>query len=122
MKYLQSINEYQRTVGFRYSSPKESYNIEILCVGDNITKDKINLGLSKVTELFYDSESIEIENLEEGTFVELEDVSVEIDAIIRFNIDVYNDKEIFAIVQELGQKLSTFNIEIVDFKSVSLDN
>ena len=30
MKHLQTINEYQRTVGFRYSEPKESYNIDIL--------------------------------------------------------------------------------------------
>ncbi len=118
MKHLKSINEYQRTVGFRYSAPKESYNIDILCKGDDITKDKINLGLSKVSELVYNPESIEVKILEEGTVAELADGAVEIDAVVRFSITVYNGKEIFAIVDELGHKLSAaFNIDILDYKS-----
>ena len=117
MKYLQSINEYQRTVGFRYSQPKESYNIDMLCKGDDITKEKIDLGLSKVHELTYNTESIKINLLDEDTVVELEDGEVQIDAIVQFNITVYTDKEIFAIVEELGKKLSVFGIQVVDYKS-----
>jgi hypothetical protein len=117
MKYLQSINEYQRTVGFRYSQPKESYNIDILCKGDDITKEKIDLGLSKVHELTYNTESIKINLLDKDTVVELEDGEVQIDAIVQFNITVYTDKEIFAIVEELGKKLSVFGIQVVDYKS-----
>ena len=118
MKHLQTINEYQRTVGFRYSAPKESYNIDILCKGNDITKDKINLGLSKVSELVYDQESIEVTILDEESIVELSDGPVEVDAVVHFNINVYNDKEIFAIVDELGRKLSSsFNIEVLDYKS-----
>ena len=117
MKYLKSINEYQRTVGFRYSQPKESYNIDILCKGDDITKEKIDLGLSKVHELTYNTESIKISLLDEDTVVELEDGEVQIDAIVQFNITVYTDKEIFAIVEELGKKLSVFGIQVVDYKS-----
>ena len=123
MKHLKSINEYQRTVGFRYSAPKESYNIDILCKGEDITVDKINLGLSKVSELVYNPESIKVTILE-GTIAELVDGAVEIDAVVHFNINVYNDKEIFAIVDELGRKLSSsFNIEVLDYKSKeNLDN
>lgn len=117
MKYLQSINEYQRTVGFRYSEPKESYNIDILLRGEDITEDKIILGLSKVSELFYDQESVEVNILDEGTVAELEDGAVEIDAVAHFNITVYNEREILTIVEELGRKLTPFNIEILDFKS-----
>jgi hypothetical protein len=118
MRHLQTINEYQRTVGFRYSSPKESYNIDILLKGEDITKDKIILGLSKVSELVYDGESVKVNILDEGTVVEIEDVEVEIDAIVNFNITVYNEKEILTIVEELGKKLlPSFNIEILDFKS-----
>ena len=117
MKHLQTINEYQRTVGFRYSAPKESYNIDILLKGDDITKDKINLGLSKVRELVYNQDSIEVNILEEGTIAELEDGPIEIDAVAHFNITVYNEKEIFTIVEELGRKLAPFNIELIDFKS-----
>jgi len=118
MKHLQTINEYQRTVGFRYSAPKESYNIDILLKGDDITKDKINLGLSKVRELVYNQDSIEVNILEEGTIAELEDGPIEIDAVAHFNITVYNEKEILTIIEELGKKLSSsFNIELIDFKS-----
>jgi len=118
MKHLKSINEYQRTVGFRYSAPKESYNIDILCKGNDITKDKINLGLSKVSELVYNPESIEVNVLDEGTIAQLADGDVEIDAVVHFSITVYNEKEIFAIVDELGHKLSAaFNIDILDYKS-----
>jgi hypothetical protein len=117
MKYLQTINEYGRTVGFRYSAPKESYNVDILCKGDDITVDKINLGLSKVRELVYNPESIEVNILEEGTIAELQDGTVEIDAVVHFNITVYNEKEILTIVEELDKKLSAFNIQVLDFKS-----
>jgi hypothetical protein len=117
MKHLQTINEYQRTVGFRYSQPKESYNIDILLKGEDITEDKIVLGLSKVSELVYDKESIEVNILDEGTVAELEDGAVEIDAVAHFNITVYNEREILTIVEELGRKLSPFNIDILDFKS-----
>ena len=117
MKHLQTINEYGRTVGFRYSAPKESYNIDILLKGDDITVDKINLGLSKVRELVYNQDSIEVNILEEGTIAELQDGPVEIDAIAHFNITVYNEKEIFTIVEELDKKLSVFGIQLVDYKS-----
>ena len=119
MKHLQTINEYQRTVGFRYSEPKESYNIDILLKGEDITLDKIILGLSKVSELVYDKESIEVNILDEGNFVELEgsETEVEIDAVAHFNITVYNEREILTIVEELGRKLAPFNIDILDFKS-----
>ena len=118
MKYLQTINEYQRTVGFRYSAPKESYNIDILLKGEDITKDKMILGLSKVSELVYDVESVKVNILDEGTVAEIEDVEVEIDAIVNFNITVYNEREILTIIEELGKKLlPSFNIEILDFKS-----
>ena len=117
MKHVQTINEYQRTVGFRYSTPKESYNIDILLKGEDITEDKIILGLSKVSELVYDHESVEVNILDEGTIAEIEEAEVEIDAVAHFNITVYNEREILTIVEELGRKLAPFNIDILDFKS-----
>ena len=117
MKHLQTINEYQRTVGFRYSTPKDSYNIDILLKGEDITEDKIILGLSKVSELVYDQGSVKVNILDEGTVVEIEEAEVEIDAVAHFNITVYNEREILTIVEELGRKLAPFNIDILDFKS-----
>jgi hypothetical protein len=118
MKYLQTINEYQRTVGFRYSEPKEKYKVSLLCKGQDINEDKINEGLSKVSELTYDSKSIEVNLLDEGMIAELPEIgSVEISAIVSFNVTLYNEKEVNGVVSELGQKLSKFDIEILDFKS-----
>jgi len=118
MKYLQTINEYQRTVGFRYSEPKEKYKVSLLCKGQDINEDKINEGLSKVSELTYDSKSIEVNLLDEGMIAELPEIGyVEISAIVSFNVNLYNEKEVNGVVSELGQKLSKFDIEILDFKS-----
>ena len=33
MKYIKSINEYSRTVGFRYSKPRESFHAILFFVG-----------------------------------------------------------------------------------------
>lgn len=117
MKHLKTINEYHRTVGFRYSEPKESYNVSLLCKGQEIDEEKINLGLSKVSTLKYNPESIEVNVLEPGTIANLGDVQIEIDAIVSFDVTIYNQNEVNGIVSELGQKLSQFDIEILDFKS-----
>ena len=81
---------------------------------------KIILGLSKVNDLIYDKDSIEVTVLDEGTFFDLPEDrgEVEIDAIANFTITVYNEREIVTIVEELGKKiLSAYNIEILDFNS-----
>lgn len=120
MKHLKSINEYHRTVGFRYSEPKEKYTVSLLCAGQDITKEKINLGLSKVSTLTYDENSIEVNLLDEGTMANSPEGPISIDAVVTFNLTVYNDKEIYGIVDELGHKLIQFDIEILDFKSKDL--
>lgn len=121
MKYLQSINEYQRTVGFRYSAPKEKYTVSLICIGQVITKDMINFGLSKVHELTYDENSIDVNLLDEGTVANSPEGPIQIDAVVTFNVTLYNEKEINGVVDELGQKL--IDIEILDYKSKeTLDN
>jgi hypothetical protein len=120
MKHLKSINEYHRTVGFRYSEPREKYSVSLLCKGEDITEDKINIGLSKVSTLTYDESSIKVHLLDEGMVAEMPDGAVEIDAVVNFNVTVYNDKEIYGIVDELGHKLSQFDIIILDYKSKDL--
>lgn len=115
MKYLQSINEYQRTVGFRYSQPREKYTVSLLCSGQDINEDKIKYGLSKVSELTYDENSILINLLDEGTVANSPEGPIQIDAVVTFNVTLYNEKEVNGVVDELGQKLN--DIEILDFKS-----
>ena len=115
MKYLQSINEYHRVVGFKYSEPREKYTVSLLCSGQDITKDKINIGLSKVGNLTYDENSIVVNLLDEETVANSPDGQVEVDAVVTFNLTVYTDREIYGVVDELGHKL--IDIEILDYKS-----
>lgn len=115
MKHLKSINEYGRTVGFRYSEPKEAYKIICILAGDDITKEKIDKSLSKISELYYDKESIKVD-IQDGE-VEIGDAVVQINAVISFDIKVYTDKEILTIVEELGEKLDMYDIQLIDFKS-----
>jgi hypothetical protein len=116
MKHLKSINEYNRTVGFRYSEPREKYKITLLCKGEDITEDKIKEGLSKVSTLTYDEESIEVLLLDEDTLFDLPDGPVEVNAVVLFDVTIYNEKEVYGITSELNQNLSKFNIDISDFK------
>lgn len=115
MKHLQSINEYTRTVGFRYSEPKEAYKIICILAGDDITKEKMDKSLSKVSELYYDKESVELD-VQDGE-VEIGDVVAQVNAVLSFEIKVYTDKEILSIVEELGDKLDMYDIQLIDFKS-----
>ena len=115
MKHLQSINEYTRTVGFRYSEPKEAYKIICILAGSDITKEKIDKCLSKVSDLYYEKESVKVD-LEDGE-VEIGDVVTQVNAVLSFEIKVYTDKEILSIVEELGDKLDMYDIQLIDFKS-----
>lgn len=117
MKHLKSINEYHRTVGFRYSEPQEKYTVSLLCIGEDINEDKIKLGLAKVSVLTYDENSVTVTPLDEETVIESPDGAVQVDAIISFNVTIYNEKEVHGIVDELSHKLKQYNIDILDFKS-----
>jgi len=120
MKHLKNINEYHRTVGFRYSEPREKYKVSLLCLGQEINVDKIKIGLSKVSTLTYDENSIEVNLLDEGSGVNTPQGPIEVDAVVTFNVTLYNDKEVNGVVEELSHKLSQFDIEILDFKSKDL--
>jgi hypothetical protein len=113
MKHLKSINEYNRTVGFRYSKPTESYTVDLLCLGgDNVTKDNINLGLSEVSNLVFDPEMTLVDNMDQRE-VEMDGNLVIIDSVVNFNVTTYNSKEIYGIVKELNKNLSNLGITIV---------
>lgn len=118
MKYIKSINEeFNRVAGFRYSEPKESYKISVLCLGDDITEDKIKRGLGKVSTLKFDNESINITNLDENQMVNTPDGPIYVSAIVEFVVVIYNDREINSIIEELGSILSAaFDIEVLNFK------
>jgi hypothetical protein len=115
MKHLKSINEYNRTVGFVYSKPTESYTVDILCLGgDNVTKDNINTGLSQVSKLTFNPELTTVNNMEQKQ-IEMDGNLVIIDSVVNFNVTVYNSKELYGIVKELNKNLSNLGITIVHY-------
>ncbi len=118
MKYIKSIHEeFDRVVGFRYSEPKEAYKITVLCMGEEITTDKVEKALGKVSNLKFKPETINVTNNEEETLIETPNGVVSIDAFVNFDIVVYTDREIRGIIEELGDILSSaFDIEILNFK------
>ena len=67
--------------------------------------------------LTYDENSVTVTNLDEDTIIESPDGPVHVDAIVSFNITIYNEKEVNGVVEELSHKLKQYNIEILDFKS-----
>ena len=117
MKYIKSIKEhFDRVVGFRYSEPKECYKISMLCVGEEITEDKIRRALNNVTELKYNQDSIVVTDVSDEFSVN-QDENVKIDAIVEFEIFLYTDREANGVVDQLGKiLLSAFEIEVVQFK------
>lgn len=118
MKYIKSIHEeFDRVVGFRYSEPKESYKVSIICVGQEINKDKIERALQNVSNLKFDADSINVTEVDEETIIESPDGPITIDAIIDFDVTIYTPREINGIVEELTELMnSAFDIQLLNFK------
>ena len=118
MKYIKSIyEEFDRVVGFRYSEPKESYKVSIICVGQEINKDKIERALQNVSNLKFDADSINVTEVDEETIIESPDGPITIDAIIDFDVTIYTPREINGIVEELTELMnSAFDIQLLNFK------
>ena len=59
MKHIKKLNEYQRTVGFRYSQPNEKFSIKLYLDGE-LTKEQIETSLKEIDVVFNDIEFINI--------------------------------------------------------------
>lgn len=110
MKHIESINEfYERTIGFRYSEPKEKFKFIAAYTGD-LTKTDISDILK-----YYDVKFDNIEIIEKKEVIELEEDMIELTGVIFFDLFVYNEKEIDSIVNGLGKALiNELGVEIVN--------
>jgi|688.fasta_scaffold112721_3 hypothetical protein len=112
MKHLQSINEYQRTVGFRYSDPKEKFNIKVYINGE-LTEEEIKNTLNDIDVILFGD--IQFEETPNDYIPEEEDDVVN---VISFDISVYNEKEIERIMEDftkiiyLDYKIKTLDVSI----------
>jgi len=126
MKHIKSMNEVcGRVVGFKYSKPNDIYKMTLWCIEidddpdaekdedleTGITVEKINTVLKNISDLYYDEKSITVTECDDDN-----GPNIKPDAVIRFEMSVYNDSEIVPIMQDISEKLySIYNIEVLKF-------
>lgn len=116
MKYIKSINEYSRTVGFRYSKPTESFHAVLFFVG-NLDENSFKSVLDSI-DVTYESLSVRYE--EDIIEVQMGDEVKEVvtDGKIEFDLFIYNEKELFSIFQDILRICDVeFNVQISDFNT-----
>lgn len=110
MKHLKYINEiYHRTVGFRYSEPVEKFDIHCFFIGD-LEQDSLQkvFNYNKIK-----AGGIEISNNNE--MVKIGDVSVQVSGRVKFQIYIYDDRELDHILNSIITLLySDFDVELVN--------
>lgn len=111
MRHLMSINEYGRTVGFRYSKPGIKYHGLIHAIGE-IDEDSFSR-LMNYLGVEFDNLNIQVEN--EKIQIS-EDEEVEINLTLDFNFYVYDEKEVETIADEVKLGLvREFDVILVNF-------
>ena len=110
MKHIKPINEFNRTIGFRYSEPTIGYKAVLYCVG-RITKNSF---IQLLDFLEIKTEKIKITK-QEGT-LEIEDMEIKTNLVIEFDFNVYSDQELDKIIEDVRSGLSReFNVQTFDF-------
>jgi hypothetical protein len=101
MKHLQNINEYKRTIGFRYSEPTLIYGIRLKSDTSIHTFDEQDVK-TYLKEILVDVKLVEIQN-----------------EYIGVKISIYNRKELSGIIDDLVLFLSEeFGCNIIDVKII----
>jgi hypothetical protein len=103
MKHIKSINEYQRTVGFRYSDPKEKFNIKIYIDGE-LTEEEIKITLKDIDVILFDN--IQFEDAPVDYITPEDDQIVN---VISFDINVYNEKELEKIIEDFSKTIHLYH-------------
>ncbi len=110
MKYINTVNEFNRTIGFRYSKPSLKYHAVLFCIGELDNKsfeDLLN---------FIEVPFEELKIFKEKTTIDLEGHEIETDLIIEFNFFVYSEQEIEKIIEEVRLGLTReFEVHAIDF-------
>ena len=108
MKYIKPINEFNRTIGFRYSEPKNKFRANLFCSGE--LDEELLSKLLEHLDVPYENISI-VEN--EGT-ISFEDEDVDFNLQISFDFFVYSEGEIEKIIEDVRFGLSReFDVETI---------
>lgn len=116
------VNEnYNRVVGFRYSKPTLGFLIKCYYINGeegNLTTENVETALSKVFDLTY--QNIKLDQ-EFGTILLDENVELEVDGKLSFEVFVYTERELESIIEEFAKKLYAISdVKCVDFGSKEL--
>ena len=116
------VNEtYNRVVGFRYSKPTLGFLIKCYYINGEegpLTNENVDIALSKVFDLTY--QNIKFDQ-EFGTILLGEDVELEVDGKLSFEVLVYTERELESIIEEFAKKLYAISdVKCVDFNSKEL--
>lgn len=110
MKYIKPINEFTRTIGFRYSEPTIGYKAILFCIG-KVSKNSFLQLLD-----FLDLKTEKVKVSKEQNNVETEGGELETNLLIEFDFFVYSEQEIEKIVQDIRDGLNReFNVQTFDF-------
>ncbi len=110
MKHIKPINEFTRTIGFRYSEPAIGYRAILFCVG-KLSKNSF-LQLLNFSEI--KNEKVKISK--EENKVNTEEGEIETDLVIEFDFFVYSEQELERIVEDVRNGLQReFNVQTFDF-------
>ena len=108
MKHIKTINEYQRTVGFRYSEPKEKFNIKVYLDGE-LSKEEVELALNEADVFFSD---IQFEETPDDYVTPEQDQYV---SVVSFDLNVYNQKELERIIEDFSKVISLdYGVKIIE--------
>jgi hypothetical protein len=125
MKYIKKINEF-RTVGYRYSEPKEEFKVSIIVGSYNtdstFTLDKLISAIELVDELKYNKESFKISPINQIQS-DTNGTSFKIDSQIIFEIFLYKEEDFEYFIEELGEILkSAYDTDLLDSKYIKKYN
>lgn len=110
MKWIKPINEFNRTIGFRYSKPEIKFRAILYSQG-KLTKKSFEKLLGYLDVPY---ENIEIEK--EVDKIQTEQGEEEYNLVIQFDFAVYNESEIEKIVDEIRNGLiREFNVMALNF-------
>jgi hypothetical protein len=111
MKHIKPINEFNRTIGFRYSNPTIKFRLTLICIGD-LDEESLSKLLN---HLDITHENIKITS--EENIVEFEHGQISTNLKIELEFFVYNENEIDKIIDELREGLDReFDVEIFNIE------
>lgn len=100
MKYLKSINEYGRAIGFKSAKPNIRYNVMIFCKGE-LDEDQFS-ALLKHLDIPYENLVISTESKE----IDLDGVVIETDLKVEFDVLSYSQSEMEYFSEEIQSGLN----------------